>query len=74
MIVPQIDKKNPARQVELKFVLDNFKLCVGVKKDEKRLLEEVDKWVLANIKNGRLNALNKKYFGSDLPELITSQQ
>src|SRR5262245_29614564 len=41
MIVPQIDKKNPARQVEIKFVLDNFKLAVGVKKDEKRLLDEV---------------------------------
>jgi polar amino acid transport system substrate-binding protein len=74
MIVPQLDKKNPARQVEIKFILDNFKLCIGVKKDEKRLLEEVNKWVLANIKNGRLTALNKKYFGSDLPELITKQQ
>jgi polar amino acid transport system substrate-binding protein len=74
MIVPQLDKKNPARQVEIKFILDNFKLCIGVKKDEKRLLEEVNKWVLANIKNGRLTALNKKYFGSDLPELITRQQ
>src|SRR5471030_3239358 len=73
MIVPQIDKKNPARQVELKFVLDNFKLCVGVKKDETRLLEEVNKWVAANIKNGKLNELNKKYFGSDLPELIVKQ-
>src|SRR5471032_2988136 len=73
MIVPQIDKKNPARQVELKFVLDNFKLCIGVKKDETRLLEEVNKWVAANIKNGKLNALNKKYFGSDLPELIVKQ-
>jgi polar amino acid transport system substrate-binding protein len=74
MIVPQLDKKNPARQVEVKFVLDNFKLCIGIKKDEKRLLEEVNKWVLANIKNGKLNDLNKKYFGSDLPELITKQQ
>ncbi|MBV9833528.1 MAG: transporter substrate-binding domain-containing protein [Alphaproteobacteria bacterium] len=74
MIVPQLDKKNPARQVEVKFVLDNFRLCIGVKKDEKRLLEEVDKWVLANIKNGKLNALNKKYFGSDLPELIIKQE
>src|SRR5450631_4529305 len=73
MIVPQIDKKNPARQIELKFVLDNFKLCVGVKKDETRLLEEVNKWVAANLKNGRLNELNKKYFGSDLPELIVKQ-
>lgn len=74
MLVPQLDKKNPARQVEVKFVLDSFKLCIGVKKDEKRLVEEVNKWVLANIANGKLNALNKKYFGSDLPELITKQQ
>jgi len=73
MIVPQLDKKNPARQVEMKFVLDNFKLCVGIKKDEARLVEEVNKWVLANIKNGKLNELNKKYFGSDLPELIVKQ-
>lgn len=73
MIVPQLDKKNPARQVEVKFVLDNFKLCVGIKKDETRLVEEVNKWVLANIKNGKLNELNKKYFGSDLPELIVKQ-
>src|SRR5665213_332383 len=74
MIVPQLDKKNPARQVEIKFVLDNFKLCVGVKKGEERLLAEVNKWILANIKNGKLNALNKKYFGDDLPDLITTQK
>jgi polar amino acid transport system substrate-binding protein len=74
MIVPQIAKKNPARQVELKFVLDNFKLCIGVRKGEERLLAEVNKWILANVKNGRLNALNKKYFGDDLPDLITKQQ
>jgi len=73
MIVPQLDKKNPARQVEVKFVLDNFKLCIGIRKDEKRLVEEVNKWILANIKNGKLNELNRKYFGSDLPELIVKQ-
>jgi polar amino acid transport system substrate-binding protein len=73
MMVPQIDKKNPARQVELKFVLDNFKLAVGVKKDEKRLVDEVNAWIAANLKNGRLNELNKKYFGDDLPELILKQ-
>ena len=73
MIVPQLDKKNPARQVEIKFVLDNFKLCVGVKKGEERLLAEVNKWIQANIKNGKLNTLNQKYFGSDLPDLITKQ-
>jgi polar amino acid transport system substrate-binding protein len=73
MLVPQLDKKNPARQVEVKFVLDSFKLCIGVKKGEERLLAEVDKWILANIKSGTLNGLNKKYFGSDLPDIITKQ-
>lgn len=73
MIVPQIDKKNPTRQVEMKFVLDNNKLAIGVKKDEKRLLEEVNKWVTENLKSGRLNDLNKKYFGSDLPDEILKQ-
>jgi polar amino acid transport system substrate-binding protein len=73
MIMPQIDKKNPSRQVELKFILDNFKLAIGVKKDEKRLLEEVNKWIAANLKNGQLNELNKKYFASDLPDLILHQ-
>jgi polar amino acid transport system substrate-binding protein len=74
MIVPQLEKKNPARQLELKFVLDNFKLCIGLRKGEERLLAEVNKWILANIKNGNLNVLNKKYFGSDLPDLISKQQ
>ena len=74
MLVPQLDKRNPARQVEVKFVLDSFKLCIGVKKGEDRLVAEVNKWVLANLKNGKLNALNKKYFGSDLPDVVTKQQ
>ena len=73
MIVPQIDKKNPARQVEIKFVLDNFKLAVGIKKDEKRLLEEVNKWILANLKNCKLDAIYKKYHGNGLPDVILKQ-
>ncbi|OJU35640.1 MAG: amino acid ABC transporter [Alphaproteobacteria bacterium 65-37] len=73
MLVPQIDKRAPNRQVEVKFVLDNFKLAVGVKKDEKRLLEEVNKWIAARLKDGTLNAIYKKQFGSDLPDMIVKQ-
>lgn len=73
MLVGQLDKKNPARQVEVKFVLDTFKLAVGVKKDEARLLEEVNKWVSAKLKDGTLNALYKKQFGTDLPDAILNQ-
>ena len=73
MLVGQLDKKNPARQVEVKFVLDSFKLAIGVKKDEKRLLEEVNKWVAAKLKDGTLNAIYKKQFGTDLPDVILKQ-
>ncbi|MFO1081528.1 MAG: transporter substrate-binding domain-containing protein [Reyranellaceae bacterium] len=74
LLVPQIDKKNPARQVEVKFVLDTFTLAAGVKKDEKRLLEETNKWILANLKNGRLNEIYKKFHGNPLPESILNQK
>ena len=73
LLVTPIDKKNPARQVEVKFVLDTFKLAVGVKKDEKRLLEEVDKWIATNLKNGKLDAIYKKYHGNGLPDVILNQ-
>ena len=74
MLVPQLDKKNPARQVEVKFVLDTFKLAVGVKKDETRLVEEVNKWILANLKNGKLDEIYKKFHGNGLPEVILNQK
>jgi polar amino acid transport system substrate-binding protein len=73
LLVAPIDKKNPARQVEVKFVLDTFKLAVGVKKDEARLLEEVNKWIDTNLKNGKLDAIYKKYHGNGLPDVILNQ-
>ncbi|TAJ97665.1 MAG: transporter substrate-binding domain-containing protein [Reyranella sp.] len=74
LLVAPIDKKNPARQVEVKFVLDTFKLAVGVKKDETRLVEEVNKWILANLKNGKLDEIYKKFHGNGLPEVILTQK
>jgi polar amino acid transport system substrate-binding protein len=73
LLVAPIDKKNPARNVEVKFVLDTFKLAIGVKKDETRLLQEVDKWIATNLKNGKLDAIYKKYHGNGLPDVILNQ-
>jgi polar amino acid transport system substrate-binding protein len=73
LLVAPIDKKNPSRQVEVKFVLDTFKLAVGVKKDETRLVEEVNKWIVTNLKNGKLDAIYKKYHGNGLPDVILNQ-
>lgn len=73
LLVAQIDKKNPARQVEVKFVLDSFKLAIGVKQGETKLLEAVNQWITANLKNGRLNAIYKQYHRDDLPDIILKQ-
>jgi len=73
LLVAPIAKKNPARPLEVKFVLDTFKLAVGVKKDETRLLEEVNKWIAAKLKDGTLSAIYKKHHGNDLPDVILKQ-
>ena len=74
MVLSQSQAQSQARQVEVKFVLDTFKLAVGVKKDETRLVEEVNKWILANLKNGKLDEIYKKFHGNGLPEVILNQK
>lgn len=67
-LVAQIDKKIGKDNFKPLFVLRNFDLAIGVKKGETKLLAKVNEWVDANIKNGKLNAIYKKYYGSELPE------
>jgi polar amino acid transport system substrate-binding protein len=67
-IVNQIGVKNPSRVFEPKLLITTFDLAMGVKKNEQRLVEKLNEWIEANIKNGKLNAIYKKYHGADLPE------
>jgi polar amino acid transport system substrate-binding protein len=67
-LVAEIDKKIGKNNFKPLFVLRNFDLAIGVKKGEKRLLAKVNEWVDANIQNGKLNAIYKKYYGTELPE------
>jgi len=69
-LLPAISKKNPARTVEAKITLQTFYLAVGLHKDQPRLLEWVNGWVRANLKNGKLAAIYKAYHGVDIaPDL-----
>jgi polar amino acid transport system substrate-binding protein len=70
LLLAPIAAKNPSRQLELKFVLETFKLAIGVKQGETRLLQTVSEWVKTNLKNGKLNDIYKKYHGNDLPDVI----
>jgi polar amino acid transport system substrate-binding protein len=70
LLLAPIAVKNPSRQLELKFVIDTFKLAIGVKQGEPRLLQTVSDWVKTNLKNGKLNEIYKKYHGNDLPDVV----
>jgi polar amino acid transport system substrate-binding protein len=69
--VVNINKKNPARELEPKIILQTFLLAIGVRKGDTELLSWTNNWVKANLKNGKLNAINKAYHGVDLsPDVL----
>ena len=70
-LLKTINEKNPTKQMEVKFVMKVNMLAVGFKKGEAKLKEKVDAWVRTNLKNGKLNAIYKKFHGADLPDEVT---
>lgn len=68
-LLQAIQTKNPSREMETKFVVKEFNLGIGMRKDEPKLLAWVNDWVKTNRANGKLNAIFKKYHNSELPPL-----
>jgi polar amino acid transport system substrate-binding protein len=66
-LVDAVAQKNPTSGFAPKFVLDNFDIAVGIKKGEPALLAKLNGWILANLQNGKLNDIYKKYYKVDLP-------
>ena len=69
--VLNINSKNPSRELEPKITLQTFYLAIGVRKNDPEMLNWVNAWVKTNLKNGKLNAINKTYHGFDLsPDVV----
>jgi polar amino acid transport system substrate-binding protein len=66
-LVDAVAQKNASLGFAPKFVLDNFDIAIGIKKGEPRLLAKLNEWILANLQNGKLNDIYKKYYHVDLP-------
>ena len=71
-IVNQIGVKNPGRVFEPKVAITTFDLAIGVRQGEPRLVEKLNEWIAANLKNGKLNAIYEKFHGSALPANMRS--
>lgn len=69
-LVNQIKAKAPDRAFEPKFLIRTFDLAIGLRKGEPKLMEKLNEWVSANLKNRRLSDIYQKYHGSPLPETM----
>ena len=53
--------------LEVKFVLKVNPYAVGLRKGEDGLKAAINEWVKADLANGKLNEIYKKYHNVDLP-------
>lgn len=72
-VLKLLNKKAPSLGLVSKITLKQIKLGIGVRKGNDHLKQWLNKWISANLKNGKLNAFYKKYTSADLPKEITGE-
>ncbi|UTD26879.1 transporter substrate-binding domain-containing protein [Bradyrhizobium sp. WD16] len=66
-IVNTANGRKPPVPFETKIVMRTFPYAIGIRKGDDKLKAALNDWVHENLKNGKLNAIYKKYHGADLP-------
>lgn len=64
-----IAQRNPAKELESKFVVRTSFYAVGLRQGDPDLLRWVNTWVFFNSQNGKLAQIYEKWIGSKLPTL-----
>lgn len=65
-----INQRATNKPFEAKLTINQFPIAMAVKKDETQMLAKLNEWIAANAKNGKLNAIYKKYHAIDIPAEI----
>ncbi|MGH8807053.1 MAG: transporter substrate-binding domain-containing protein [Noviherbaspirillum sp.] len=61
-----ITTANPTKAIEVKQVLKSQPYAIGLRKEDTALRESVNKWIDANMNNGRLGTIYQKWVGVPL--------
>ncbi len=69
-IIAAIAKRAPAREFEVKFILQSYQLAVAMRKNQPELMNWVNGWVKTNLANGKLNDIHVKHAGVPIPKEI----
>jgi polar amino acid transport system substrate-binding protein len=66
--------KSGRNAYEKKFALQESLLGIGLRKNNPEFRAWLDQWVKANLKNGKLNAIYKKYLDADLSPAMMNEK
>ena len=67
--VQTLAQKNPAKNLEVKYMDSATPLAIGMRKNEPELMNWVNGWVEKNTANGELNKIYRKHMGIALPDM-----
>lgn len=67
--VQTLAARNPAKNLEIKFVVKVQPLAIGMRKNEVELAKWINGWVEKNAANGELNKIYSKWMGLQLPDM-----
>ena len=71
LIIPDLQKRNPNKEFELKFTIRRSPAHMGVRMGEHNLVRWLDSFIFFNTMNGELDRLHKKWLGMPLAPLPT---
>ena len=69
LIIPDLQKRNPGKEFELKFTLRRSPAHMGVRMGEHNLVRWLDSFIFVNMMNGEIDRLHQKYLGMTLQPL-----
>lgn len=72
-IIAALNKKDPAKALDIKVVMSTSKMGIGVAKNNTELKDKINELVRQNLKDGQLNTIFKKYHGTDLPQDVLAE-
>jgi polar amino acid transport system substrate-binding protein len=66
LIIPDLQKRNPNKEFEVKFVIRRSPAHMGVRQGELTLARWLDSFIFFNTMNGELNRLHEKWLGAQM--------
>lgn len=67
--VKSLAERNPAKNLEVKFMVSATPLAIGMRKNDAELMKWTNAWVEKNIANGELDKIYSKHMGINLPDM-----